>query len=207
MARLALRSIVLLVFVACASAEEAAVDAAPAVGSVDVAPAGEAGAPPAGCAVGASVEGVAVGEVLPDVPVRRCSGEFVGLRELTCGHTLTLLDIGTAVEPDCRQATDVYVFSPDYVAMKAQGLNIVQVFRQDDDGDVPTKTWCSTYVEDHGVDFEFLTDPFLDTSQLGLMIPANLIVDQDARVVDGWVGKVPDDKIERLQALLSAARR
>lgn len=159
-----------------------------------------------GCS--ADVEsGAQEGQRPPDVLVRRCKGEKVSLHSLVCGHRLTLLDIGTGVEPDCVQTTDVYATSPDFAKMKAEGLNIIQVFRQDTTGDIPTTVWCEDYVEQHGVvDFEFTMDPLLVTDAIApsFELPLNLILDSEGRVLERWSVQIPQDKIARLQALLAA---
>jgi hypothetical protein len=41
-------------------------------------------------------EGTNDDEILPNIQVQPCHGDLVGLRDLACGHKLTLIDIGAA---------------------------------------------------------------------------------------------------------------
>ncbi len=153
------------------------------------------------------VEGSEVGQIPADADIYRCAGGKLSLRSLVCGHRLTLLDIGTGHLAECVQTTDVYSVSPDFAQMKADGLQIIQIFRQDPDGEIPTSVWCEDYVAQHGVeDYEFLMDPLLETNAIaGFMdLPLNLILDHEGRVVQRWAATIPKNKIERLQELLNA---
>lgn len=148
--------------------------------------------------------GIAAGEILMDMTVRDCAGQDVSLRDFACGAVLTLIDVGTASMPPCVEATDAYATDPEYVALKAEGLRIVQVFREDESGGPATSPWCAGFSLAHSVDFTLLTDPFQETDALGLPMPVNVIVDAAARVLAVWSGELPQagGKVEQLRWLL-----
>ncbi|MFT7622178.1 MAG: hypothetical protein ACI9WU_001346 [Myxococcota bacterium] len=152
--------------------------------------------------------GLDIGDLVMDVDIRRCSGETVSLRQVACGAAVTFIDVGTASMGPCVEATKAYATAPEYVALKADGLQIVQVFRDDQGGDPPTKSWCTQYAAQNEVDFEFLTDPFHQTDAFDLTFPLYIVVGPDARILDIWshaLNEVPTDRVPALRSLLDQA--
>ncbi len=147
-------------------------------------------------------EGTVPGQILANVQVQPCEGELVGLRDLACGHKLTLIDIGAAAFQACVDATDLYATDPEYDALQDQGLHIVQVFLQDYQGLLPTKSFCSDYAAEHLVDFEFLIDQIGATDDIAPVHPFNVVLDQEARVVHVWIEDIPENRAEILGELL-----
>ncbi len=140
---------------------------------------------------------------LPSVQIRTCDGEWHDIKSLACGHPLTLVDVGVALEPHCIEATDAYATDPEYAELKAKGLNIIQVFLITEDNGIPTKPWCQKFVEDHKIDFMFAMDPYLDTrKELAPQLPANIVLDAQGEIIYSWNGIIPDDKLAQLKELL-----
>lgn len=158
---------------------------------------------PAPCQAGEV--GVDVGQLLPATMAETCDRAERELRAMACGQRLTLVDIGSAALSGCVQATDDYVADAAFVAMKEDGLRIVQVFTKDRNAQPITPTFCGDYVDEHAIDFDFLIDPTENTAELGLIHPLAFVVDSDGLIVDKWVGVVPTDRDERLRTLLDAA--
>lgn len=149
--------------------------------------------------------GVAQGQIIVDISVRRCDGSDVSLYELACGQKLTLIDIGGAGFADCVQATDEYATSPEYDELQAQGLQIVQIFDSDTMLQLPTLRFCQEYSEAHQVDFEFLIDQLGAVKDLAPLHPVNILLDGDARILHFWIGDIPDTKLEIIRGLLADA--
>ena len=207
-----LRSSTLLIVLSCAalmgcsssSADPDIGDSGSSVAALpDAAVSTDAGTAPM-CSTGPG--GTEVGDLVADLGIRNCAGETVALRSAACGALLTLIDIGTATMPPCVQATDEYATGADYNALKANGLRIVQVFREDETGGLPTKSWCADYKTKYAVDFKFLVDPLHSTDDLMLPLPLNIVVDQTGVILNIWSGALPDDKLEQLSAMLNAQK-
>lgn len=159
---------------------------------------------PAVICPGPGPAGNSPGDVIPAIDVIRCDGTQVSLQELTCGHPITLLDLGSAAFQECVDATDAYASSPAYTELKAQGLQIVQTFTQDNAGQLPTRSFCESYSEEHGIDFAFTIDQLGATTELTVTGPFNLVLDAEARILHQWDGEIPEDKIEILAELLAS---
>ncbi len=141
---------------------------------------------------------------LAEAEVRRCDGEWVQLRDLACGHPVTLIDIGVGVDKHCVEATALYATDPKWDELQARGLEIVQVFLTDEDNDVPTTGWCVEYSEHHEIDFTFAMDPYGNTVEAGIidLPPVNLVLDASGETVYEWYGIMPADKRQQIEALL-----
>jgi hypothetical protein len=148
--------------------------------------------------------GIGLGQVFPNVNVRRCEFEEIPLHDEICGHPLTLVDVGSAAFRPCVEATDAYVQDPELLALRSQGLHVVQVFSQDYSGQIPTTVFCNAYVEEHAIDFPFFIDPVGETEEWIEWHPFNAVLDSEGRVLEVWAGFLPEDRTARLEALLNA---
>jgi hypothetical protein len=147
--------------------------------------------------------GVELGDLFPDLPaVLDCDGNEVRLRELACGAPLTLVDVGAASFDQCVDATIDYVNNPAWDPLVERGLQIVQVFTTDAQFQPADLDFCANYTEAHGVDFAFFVDGFAVTDVLGQLHPLNIVLDEDAVIVERWEGDLPDDRVDLLDARL-----
>jgi hypothetical protein len=146
--------------------------------------------------------GTEPGDALLDLTVQTCVGEPVSLRRLACGAPLTLIDVGSAAYPGCIETTRTLVSDPAYVALRADGLQVVQIFTSDSEFQRPSKQFCEAYVQRHGIDFTFLIDPLAETDAFSARYPLNLVVNQDGVLVEKWSPEVPADRADRLRTLL-----
>ena len=147
-------------------------------------------------------EGFSVGEPIADLAVSRCDGTETNLRDLSCGHRLTLMDIGAAAFRACVEATELYARDAEFDALQAEGLNIVQVFLGNERFEVPTLEFCSEYSVRHQVDFDFVIDPPGETGLFSPVHPINLVIDHEGRILHKWSPMIPADRVEILWQLL-----
>lgn len=146
--------------------------------------------------------GTEPGEAILDLTVQTCAGEPVSLRQLACDAPLTFIDVGSAAYPGCIETTRTLVNDPAYVALRADGLQVVQIFTSDSEFQRPSQQFCETYVRRHGIDFTFLIDPLAETDAFSARYPLNLVVNRDGVLVEKWSPEVPADRADRLRTLL-----
>ena len=147
--------------------------------------------------------GVVAGDIFPNLDVRDCDGAAVSLHDVLCGHPLVLVDIGSASHATCVEATDEYVQSEDFRALRDAGLHVMQIFTGDAGGGPATSTFCQSYSEAHAIDFPFYTDPLGASSVYATVQPFNALLDAEGRVILRWEGAIPSDRVEQIGEMLA----
>lgn len=146
--------------------------------------------------------GIEPGDPILDLTVQTCDGEAVSLRALACEAPLTLIDVGSAAFSGCIEATRTFATDPAFVALKADGLQVVQIFTADSQFQRPSQRFCADYVRRHAIDFRFLIDPLAETDVFSARYPLNLVVARDGTILEKWSPAIPADRVERLRAAL-----
>lgn len=171
------------------------------VGVLGCGPDEAANAPADDCSADVA-EGTEVGDRVPPFIVRQCDGAEVSLHDLVCGRPLTLIDIGSAASAGCIEATRTFVSDPDFAALRADGLQIVQIFTSDSELQRPSDSFCQRYVQRHGIDFDFLIDPPARTDAFSTHYPLNLVVDARGVILHKWSPVIPPERLDLLRAAL-----
>jgi hypothetical protein len=164
--------------------------------------------------------GFATGQRLDNVTgLIDCEGEAVELASSFCPRSdeygdynrAILVTLGAGWCAPCVDETSLLM--PEvYEPLNPQGVEVVQVLYQDDQGLAPTKSFCTHWRD------EAFTEPlafpvFLDQTsawadlallETGGALPMNFLVDANANIRRRWLGEAPQDLVEQIETVLAS---
>jgi thiol-disulfide isomerase/thioredoxin len=145
----------------------------------------------------------AAGHSFPDVQLTACDGKKQSFDAIRCEARLTLLSIGAGWCAPCKEETpDLQVV---HDTLSADGVQVVQVMFEDAGASPATTLFCQSWVDSYELTIPVFVDPAGNTLDWfdEAVVPLNLAVDRDGKVLWALSGTIPPDLLGTLQGLLA----
>jgi len=138
----------------------------------------------------------------PDVTLTDCGFEKVTFDELRCDAKITLLSIGAGWCEPCREETPQ--LQAIHESLQSEGIRVVQVLLEDTQTNPASTTFCNAWVDEFDLTLPVFIDPVGATKAAfnNPLLPLNVVVDSEGRVLWSQVGVIPDGLDQILLDLL-----
>lgn len=130
------------------------------------------------------------------ITVKNCDFDNVVLKDLMCGHKLTLIDIGAGWCGPCIDQAKI-LDEEFYEPFKDQGLQVISVLFENATGQPANSDFCKYWRDEFKLTSPVLADPTFKTktyfTDVQSSTPVILLVDENFTIVYKRSGETPSD--------------